>query len=192
VKIGRNCSIGSGSTLLHTLVGDNVIIHPGVHIGQDGFGFVPGRDRHLKVPQIGTVIIQDNVEIGPGTTIDRGGIRDTIVGEGTKIDNQVQIAHNVRIGRGCLITAQVGIAGSATIGDFAVIGGQTGIAGHVTVGARAQIAAASAVYRDVPPRVQWGGAPARPLRDWMRAQARDLQRGRSPHRERDISEDSDG
>src|SRR5262245_14820951 len=112
VRIGRNCAIGAGATLFHALVGDRVVIHPGVHIGQDGFGYLPGAAGHLKVPQIGRVIVQDDVEIGAGTTIDRGASRDTMIGEGTKIDNLVQIGHNVTIGRHCLIAGHVGISGS--------------------------------------------------------------------------------
>lgn len=168
VRVGRDCRIGSNVSLSHALLGNRVIIHPGASVGQDGFGFAMGAGGHLKVPQIGRVIIQDDVEIGANTTIDRGASRDTIVGEGTKIDNLVQIAHNVVIGRHCVIVSQVGISGSATLGDFVVIGGQAGVIGHVHVGSGAQIAARSAVAESVPTGARWGGAPARPIKDWMR------------------------
>ena len=168
VRIGRGCSIGPGTSVLHALLGNRVILHPGVRIGQDGFGFALGRERHAKVPQVGRVIVQDDVEIGANTTIDRGATRDTIIGEGTKIDNLVQIAHNVVIGRHCIIVAQTGISGSATLGDHVVLGGQVGIVGHVTIGTGAQIAASSNVNGDVPPGVRWGGTPAKPVRDWFR------------------------
>ena len=118
VKIGRDCSIGPNASITHALIGDRVIIHAGCCIGQDGFGFSMGPAGHVKVPQVGRVIIQDDVEIGAGTAIDRGAIRDTVIGEGTKIDNHVQIAHNVSIGRHCVIVAQSGLAGSSTLGDF--------------------------------------------------------------------------
>jgi UDP-3-O-[3-hydroxymyristoyl] glucosamine N-acyltransferase len=115
VRIGRDCAIGASSSVTHATIGDRVIIHPGCHIGQDGLGFVPGARGHLKVPQIGSVIVHNDVEIGAGTTIDRGGIRDTIIGEGSKIDNFVQIGHNVVIGRHCIVVAQSGISGSVTL-----------------------------------------------------------------------------
>ena len=124
VRIGRDCAIGAGSTISNALIGDRVIIHPGCRIGQDGFGCVPGEAGGLKLPQVGRVIIQDGVEIGAGTTIDRGAIRDTVIGEGTKIDNLVQIGHNVSIGRHCIVAAQTGISGSAAIEDFAVLSGR--------------------------------------------------------------------
>lgn len=168
VRIGRDCSIGAGASLLHALVGNRVVIHPGARIGQDGFGYLGGARGHAKIPQIGRVILQDDVEIGANSTIDRGGLRDTVIGEGTKVDNLVQIAHNVTIGRHCIVVSQTGIAGSATLGDFVMIGGQVGVLGHVTIGDRAQIAATSNVKHDVPPGVEWGGSPAKPMREWFR------------------------
>jgi UDP-3-O-[3-hydroxymyristoyl] glucosamine N-acyltransferase len=169
--VGRNCWIGPGVTVTHALLGNGVIIHAGVRIGQDGYGFAMGREGHLKVPQIGRVIIQDNVEIGANSTIDRGALKDTIIGEGTKIDNLVQIAHNVIIGRHCLIVAQVGIAGSAELGDFVVMGGQSGVVGHIKVGSGAQIAGMSHPKDDVPPGARMAGTPARPLRQFVREMA---------------------
>jgi UDP-3-O-[3-hydroxymyristoyl] glucosamine N-acyltransferase len=127
-----------------------------------------GLGGHLKVAQVGRVIVQDDVEIGANSTIDRGANRDTIIGEGTKIDNLVQIAHNVVIGRHCVIVAQVGISGSTTFEDYVAIGGQAGVIGHVRVGAGAQIAASSNVATDVPPGARWGGTPAKPMREWFR------------------------
>jgi UDP-3-O-[3-hydroxymyristoyl] glucosamine N-acyltransferase len=120
------------------------------------------------VPQVGRVIIQDDVEIGASTTVDRGATRDTIIGEGTKIDNLVQIGHNVVIGRHCIIVAQTGISGSARLDDYVVLGGQVGVVGHVRIGEGAQIAASSNIVGDVPPGVKWGGSPAKPIRDWFR------------------------
>ena len=171
VAIGRNSFIGPNATVIHALLGDRVIIHPGVRIGQDGFGFAMGAGGHLKVPQIGRVIIQDDVEIGANTAIDRGALKDTIIGEGSKIDNLVQIGHNVVIGRNCVIVGQVGLSGSCELGDFVVIGGHAGVVGHVKVGAGAQIAGSSHVNADVPPGARMGGTPAVPFRDWARQMA---------------------
>jgi UDP-3-O-[3-hydroxymyristoyl] glucosamine N-acyltransferase len=168
VRIGRDCSIGAGTTLMHCLIGDHVIIHPGCHLGQDGFGYVVGKGAHMKVPQIGRVIIQDHVEIGAGTTVDRGAIRDTVIGEGTKIDNLVQVGHNVCIGRHCLIVAQTAMAGSSALEDFVVLGGRVAVNNHVTVGEGARIAATSNVNDDVPAGGRYGGTPAKPVRQWIR------------------------
>jgi UDP-3-O-[3-hydroxymyristoyl] glucosamine N-acyltransferase len=168
--VGRDCFIGPNATVTHALIGDRVILHAGVRIGQDGFGFAMGPKGHLKVPQIGRVIIQDDVEIGANTCVDRGALKDTIIGEGTKIDNLVQIAHNVVLGRHCVIVGQVAIAGSSELGDFVVMGGQSGVAGHLKVGAGTQIAGASHVKDSLPPRSKVVGTPAKPLREWMKEQ----------------------
>jgi UDP-3-O-[3-hydroxymyristoyl] glucosamine N-acyltransferase len=171
VRIGRNCAIGAGASIMHALIGDRVIIHPGCRIGQDGFGYLPDRSGPIKIPQTRRVIIQDDVEIGANTTIDRGGTRDTVIGEGTKIDNLVQIGHNCSIGRHCFIASQTGISGSVEIGDYAMLGGQVGIADHLTIGSGAKLGARSGVITDVPAGVQWGGFPARPFREWLKAEA---------------------
>ena len=169
VKIGRDCNVGARTAIQFSLIGNNVLIHPGCSIGQDGYGFIFfGPEGHLKVPQTGRVLIQNNVEIGASTTIDRGSLRDTVIGEGTKIDNQVQIGHNVTIGRHCLLAAQIGLAGSLTIGDNVAIGAKAGLNNHIKIGDGAQIAAMSAVKDDIPANERWGGHLARPTRQWFR------------------------
>jgi UDP-3-O-[3-hydroxymyristoyl] glucosamine N-acyltransferase len=168
VRIGRDCAIGGGATIQHALIGDRVIIHPGVRIGQDGFGYVPGPKGHQKIPQTRRVIIQDDVEIGANSTVDRGATRDTVIGEGTKIDNLVQIGHNTSIGRHCALAAQTGISGSVQVGDYVMMGGQVGIADHLTIGDRAMLAARSGVTADVPAGARYNGWPAQPSREWLR------------------------
>jgi len=181
-QVGRNTFVGPGASIQAALIGDRVIIHAGARIGADGFGFVSGRAGLEKVPQIGRVIIQDNVEIGANTTIDRGALGDTIIGDGTKIDNLVQIGHNVRIGRSCAIAAQVGISGSVVIGDYVMLGGRVGIGDHLTIGSGAQLAAGSGLMHDVPAGERWGGAPAQPMKSWLREVS--LLRGMAQERSR--------
>ena len=171
VHMGCDCAIGPGCTVIHSELGNRVILHPGCRIGQDGFGYVSSPEGHAKVPQVGRVVIHDDVEIGAGTTVDRGGMRDTVIGEGTKIDNLVQIGHNCSIGRHCLIVSQVGISGSVTLGDYVVLAGQVGVADHVTIGTGAILGARAGVMSHVPAGGRWAGFPAEPANDWKRGQA---------------------
>jgi UDP-3-O-[3-hydroxymyristoyl] glucosamine N-acyltransferase len=168
VRIGDDCAVGASCSVTHAHVGDRVIIHPGCDIGQDGYGYLMSNEGHTKIPQVGRVIIHDDVEIGSGTRIDRGGIRDTVIGEGTKIDNLCQIGHNCIIGRRCIIVAQSGLSGSVTLEDFVVLGPRTGIIPHITVGKGAITASRSTIYADVPAGEFWGGFPAKPRTKWLR------------------------
>ncbi len=168
VYVGRDCYVGANVTLGHCLIGNDVIIHAGACIGQDGYGYAMGPAGHTKVYQVGRVIIQDKVDIGANTTVDRGALNDTIIGEGTKIDNLVQIGHNVSIGRHCIIVSGVAIAGSAVLEDFVALGGKVAVNGHITIGMGAQIAASSSIKDDVPAGGRWGGTPAKPITEWFR------------------------
>lgn len=168
VRIGPYSVIGPLCSLSHCQIGAHVQLHRGVHIGQDGFGFALARDGHVKVPQLGRVVIHDHVEIGSGTTIDRGTGPDTIINEGTKIDNLVQIGHNVQIGKHAVIVAQAGISGSTRVGDGVVLAGQAGISGHLKIGPGAKVAAKSGVMHDIPAGTSVGGFPAVAIKDWHR------------------------
>ena len=168
VQIGDNCRISHGATISHAILGSNIIIHPGVRIGQDGFGFAHDKGVHIKVPQLGRVIINDDVEIGANSCIDRGAGPDTIIGRGSKIDNLVQIGHNVQTGNGCIITAQCGVAGSTKLGEYVVLGGQAGVAGHLNVGSFVNVAAQGGVIQDVEEKQIVGGTPSVPIKQWHR------------------------
>jgi UDP-3-O-[3-hydroxymyristoyl] glucosamine N-acyltransferase len=168
VTIGDDCDVGANTCISHAIIGNRVRISTNVSIGGEGFGFVPGPKGLLRVPQLGRVIIEDDVEIGGNCAVDRGAMDDTVIGRGTAIDNLVQIAHNVCIGKYCVIAGQAGVAGSTTIGDFVMIGGQVAVKDHVTIGSHARIAGKSGVMRDVGAKESVAGTPAVPVREWHR------------------------
>lgn len=168
VTLGDECTVGTHASIEYAHIGHRTVIYPGARIGQPGFGFAFDPERPVKVPQLGRVIIGNDVEIGANTTVDRGAGPDTIIEDGVMIDNLVQIAHNVRIGRGSIVVAQVGISGSTEIGQYVQIGGQSGLTGHIKVGNGARIAASSGVMRDIPPGGGVGGSPAQPLKEFFR------------------------
>ena len=168
VQLGNHVRIGPNATISHAHIGDYTRLYPGVRVGQDGFGFAIDPKGHVKVPQLGRVIIEDHVEIGANTTIDRGAGPDTVIGQGSWIDNLIQIGHNVRIGKGCVIVSQVGISGSTVVEDFVAIGGQTGIAGHLRIGMGARIAAKSGIMKNVPAGEEHMGYPALPIKQYMK------------------------
>ena len=168
VVIGRDCRIGAHASLSYALLGARVYVYPGARIGQEGFGFAPTKAGFLTAPQLGRVIIQDDVEVGANTTIDRGSTRDTVIGAGSRLDNLVQIGHNVVLGRCCVIVAQVGIAGSTVLEDFVQVGGQAGLDGHLKIGRGARIGAQAGVMADMPSGAEVLGSPAQPKRDFFR------------------------
>ena len=178
VTIEADAVIGAGTIVYPNVsvyhacrIGQRCIVHSGVVIGSDGYGFAQEGGRHHKIPQVGIVRIEDDVEIGAGTTIDRAALGETVIGEGTKIDNLVQIGHNVKIGKHCLLVSQVGIAGSTELGDYVVVAGQSGFAGHLKIGSRVQVAAKSAVLEDVAEGTKVMGIPAVPFREFARREA---------------------
>lgn len=170
-KLGNNCRVGACANIMHALIGNNVYIYGGARIGWDGFGFQTVQGQHKRIPQLGRVIIGNDVEVGANSCIDRGALDDTIIGDGCRIDNLVQVAHNDKIGRGCILVAQVGIAGSCTFGDYVVCGGQAGFADHLHIGSQAQIGAQSGIMRDVEAGTVVMGTPAVGFRDFMKQTA---------------------
>ena len=168
VAIGDNCVVGSNVTIKNSVIGNNVVIQSGCKIGLKGFGFIPLKNDNLKFPHIGKVIINDNVELAANCTIDRGSIDDTVIGKNTYLDNQVHVAHNVKIGENCMIAGQVGFAGSSTIGNNVSIGGQAGISGHLKIGNNVRIGGGSGVVKDIPDNTTVMGYPAVPLKEFLK------------------------
>jgi UDP-3-O-[3-hydroxymyristoyl] glucosamine N-acyltransferase len=168
VVVGPDCRIGAHASLSHALLGARVFVYPGARIGQEGFGFAPTKAGFITAPQLGRVIIEDDVEVGANTTIDRGATQDTVIGAGSRLDNLVQIGHNVVLGRCCVIVAQAGIAGSTVLEDFVQVGGQVAMDGHLRIGKGARIGAQSGVMWDIPPGVDVVGFPAQPKREYFR------------------------
>ena len=172
VVIGTDCRVGAQSTVSHAILGNRVVLFPGVRIGQDGFGFAttmtPTGPRHVTVPQLGRVVIEDDVEIGANSCVDRGSAQDTVIGAGTRIDNLVQIGHNVRIGRACVLVALVGISGSAVLEDFVAMAGQSGVAGHLRIGRGARVGGQAGVISDLPGGIDYLGMPAQPAKAFLR------------------------
>jgi UDP-3-O-[3-hydroxymyristoyl] glucosamine N-acyltransferase len=166
--IGRDCSVGANASVFCALIGDRVKIYAGARIGEAGFGATAGPGGILDMPQLGRVILQDGVTVGANSCIDRGAFDDTTIGENTKLDNLVHVAHNVTVGRNCVMAAYTGISGSCTIGDGVAFGGRAGVADHHSIGSGAQIGAGAAVYKSVPAGETWGGMPAQPMRSWLR------------------------
>jgi UDP-3-O-[3-hydroxymyristoyl] glucosamine N-acyltransferase len=168
VIVGRDCRIGAHASLSYAIVGARVYVYPGARIGQEGFGFACTKDGFLTVPQLGRVILEDDVEVGANTTIDRGSSRDTVIGAGSRLDNLVQIGHNVVLGRCCVIVAQVGISGSTVLEDFVRVGGQAAMAGHLRIGQYAEVGAQAGVISDMAPGAKVLGSPAQPKREFFR------------------------
>jgi len=168
VIVGRDCRIGAHASLSYAILGARVYVYPGARIGQEGFGFACTKDGFLTVPQLGRVILEDDVEVGANTTIDRGSSRDTVIGAGSRLDNLVQIGHNVILGRCCVIVAQVGISGSTVLEDFVRVGGQAAMAGHLRIGQCAEIGAQAGVISDMAPGAKVLGSPAQPKREFFR------------------------
>jgi UDP-3-O-[3-hydroxymyristoyl] glucosamine N-acyltransferase len=173
VEIGDECRLMANSSVSHAILGRSVVLHPGARIGQEGFGFAPTPDgRFETMPQLGRVLLGDFVEVGANSCIDRGSQGDTVLGPGTRLDNQVQIGHNVQMGRGCVIVGQAGVAGSTTLGDYVTIAAQAGIAGHITLGSQVRVGAQAGVMHDVPPKLDVIGSPSMPAREFWRAMSR--------------------
>ena len=168
VSIGNNCNIGNNVVIKNSIIGNNTNILDGAILGKKGFGFFPDGNLNIRYPHIGAVIIGNNVEIGCNNTIDRGSLSNTVIGDGTFLDNQVHVAHNVKIGKNCIITAQVGFAGSSSLGNKVMIGGQAGISGHLVIGDNVKIGGGSGVIKNIPSNTKVMGYPARNIRNFLR------------------------